>query len=87
MIPKRRMTEQQTAKLTSLTKMRPKTGKAYSIVTALDAPAARQRRLAFNNLYTWMRRCRLQPIKNAATTLRSHKQNILAYSPHYERRL
>ena len=29
-----------------------------------------------------MRRCRLQPMKDAATTLRNHKEKILAYFYH-----
>jgi transposase len=33
----------------------------------------------FNSLYSWMRRCRLEPIKRAAETLKRHKDNILAY--------
>ena len=37
MVPKGRMTEAQSAKLNSLSKLYPKTGKAYSIVAALDS--------------------------------------------------
>ncbi|WP_262394247.1 transposase [Youxingia wuxianensis] len=39
-------------------------------------------RNAFDSLYSWMRRCRLQPMKDAATTLRNHKEKILAYFYH-----
>ena len=86
MIPKGRMTEQQAAKLDSLTKMYPKTGKAYRIVAVLDelynSRTMEEAQSAFDSLYSWMRRCRLQPMKEAATTLRNHKQNILAYFYH-----
>ena len=37
---------------------------------------------AFNRLYSWMRRCRLAPMKAAATTLKNHKDKILAYFYH-----
>ena len=40
------------------------------------------KRNAFDSLYSWMRRCRLQPMKDAATTLRNHKEKILAYFYH-----
>lgn len=83
MIPKARMTEAQTAKLESLSALYPKTGKAYSIVAALDAFYACQTmeeaETAFDRLYSWMRRCRLQPMKEAASTLRNHRDKILAY--------
>lgn len=64
----------------------PKTGKAYSIVAALDdfyaCYTVEEARNAFDSLYSWMRRCRLQPMKDAATTLRNHKEKILAYFYH-----
>ena len=88
MIPRGRMSEQQVAKLDSLSKRYPKTGKAYSIVAALDdfyaCYTVEEARNAFDSLYSWMRmrRCRLQPMKDAATTLRNHKEKILAYFYH-----
>ena len=86
MVPKGRMTEAQSAKLNSLSKLYPKTGKAYSIVAALDTFYACQTmedsEKAFDGLYSWMRRCRLQPMKDAALTLKRHKDKILAYFYH-----
>ena len=86
MVPKGRMTEAQSAKLNSLSKLYPKTGKAYSIVAALDSFYACQTmedaEKAFDGLYSWMRRCRLQPMKDAALTLKRHRDKILAYFYH-----
>lgn len=83
MIPKARMTQPQAAKLESLSALYPKTGKAYSIVATLDAFYAcrtmEEAETAFDRLYSWMRRCRLQPMKEAASTLRNHRDKILAY--------
>ena len=33
----------------------------------------------FKELYSWMRRCRLEPMKNAAVTLMNHRKEILNY--------
>ena len=70
MIPRGRMSEQQVAKLDSLSKRYPKTGKAYSIVAALDdfyaCYTVEEARNAFDSLYSRMRRCRLQPMKDMA---------------------
>ena len=86
MVSKNRMTQEQTIKLNALSKLYPKTGKAYSIVAALDAFYSCQRideaTNAFDRLYSWMRRCRLAPMKAAATTLKNHKDEILAYFHH-----
>lgn len=86
MIPRGRMTEQQAIKLDSLSRQYPKTGKAYRIVTALDdfytCRTMEEAELSFERLYSWMRRCRLKPMKEAATTLRNHKEKILSYFYH-----
>lgn len=83
MVPKAKMTDAQAAKLDSLSKLYPKTGKAYSIVASLDAFYAcrtmEEAEDAFDRLYSWMRRCRLQPMKDAALTIRNHRKKILAY--------
>ncbi|NSW91727.1 MAG: transposase [Firmicutes bacterium] len=34
---------------------------------------------SFDSLYSWMRRCRLQPMKEVAEALMRHKDKILAY--------
>lgn len=83
MVPSSRMTEKQSEKLIALSKLYPKTGKAYRIVTALDGfyfcRTIDEATDAFDKLYSWMRRCRLKPMKEAAKTLMNHKDNILAY--------
>ena len=83
MIPKGRMTDKQAAMLDTLIKRYPKTGRAYSIVSALDdfyaCKTKEEAIVAFDKLYSWMRRCRLEPMKEAAMTLRNHKDKILAY--------
>ena len=83
MMPKGRMTDKQAAMLDSLIKRYPKTGRAYSMLSALDDLYAcrtkEEATVAFDKLYSWMRRCRLEPMKEAAMTLRNHKDKILAY--------
>lgn len=86
MIPQSKLSEEQSTKLQFLSKQYPKTGRAYRIVAALDAFYACQTpeeaAKAFDGLYSWMRRCRLQPMKDAAETLKRHQGNILAYFRH-----
>ena len=86
MIPKARMTCEQAEKLESLSKLYPKTGKAYSIVATLDdfytCQTVEEAEQAFDRLYSWMLRCRLKPMKEVAKTLRNHKTKILAYFYH-----
>ena len=86
MVPESRMTESQIAKLNTLSKMYPKTGKAYRIVATLDSfydcQSMNNAVKAFEGLYSWMRRCRLQPMKDAALMLMRHKDKILAYFSH-----
>lgn len=83
MVPKSRMSQEQTTKLEALSKMYPRTGKAYSIVATLDefynCQSIDEAVAAFERLYSWMRRCRLSPMKTAAMTLKNHKDKILAY--------
>lgn len=86
MVPKGRLTDAQATKLDSLSKLYPKTGRAYSIVSALDSlytcHTKQDAEKSFDGLYSWMRRCRLQPMKDAALTLKRHKDKILAYFYH-----
>lgn len=83
MVPKSRMSQEQTTKLEALSKMYPRTGKAYSIVATLDefysCQSIDEAVAAFDQLYSWMRRCRLSPMKTAAMTLKNHKDKIIAY--------
>ena len=70
-------------RLTALSKAYPKTGRTFRIVQALDLfyaskddkEAAKQ----FKQLYSWMRRSRLTPMKDAAETLMNHEREILHY--------
>lgn len=83
MVPKSKLTEEQSANLFALSKRFPKTGKAYRIVAALDefyhSATPEIAADAFDRLYSWMRRCRLEPMKDAALSLLRHKDKILAY--------
>jgi transposase len=77
------MNAEQLTKLAALSKAYPKTGRAFRIVQALDLfyaskddkEAAKQ----FKQLYSWMRRSRLAPMKDAAETLMNHEREILHY--------
>lgn len=83
MVPKSKLTEEQSANLFALSKRFPKTGKAYRIVATLDefyhSATPEIAADAFDRLYSWMRRCRLEPMKDAALSLLRHKDKILAY--------
>jgi transposase len=66
-----------------MSKRYPQTGKAYRIVAGLDdfysCITMEEAETAFDGLYSWMRRCRLKPMKDAAETLKRHRDKILAY--------
>jgi transposase len=83
MVPKTRATAEQAAKLADMSKRYPKTGRAYRIVAGLDdfyaCRSMDEAENSFDSLYSWMRRCRLQPMKDAAETLKRHRDKILAY--------
>jgi len=83
MTPEARLTEEQANKLAAISKRYPQTGRAYRIVTGLDGFYAsrtpEEAETTFDSLYSWMRRCRLKPMKDAAATLLRHKGKILAY--------
>ena len=83
MLSESRMSDQQKAQVASLSKTYPKTGKAFRIVQALDAFYAASTRdegeSLFLQLYSWMRRCRLKPMKKAALSLMEHKSLILNF--------
>jgi transposase len=86
MIPEGRMDKQQQEKLAEVSKLYPKTGRAFRMVQALDEvykcnDVARAITM-FDKLYTWLRRSRLEPMKRVALTLRQHKAEILAYYFH-----
>jgi len=83
MIPESKLSAEQAVKLAEMSKRYPQTGRAYRIVAGLDdfysSRTVAEATDAFKSLYSWMRRCRLKPMKDAAETLMRHKDKILAY--------
>jgi transposase len=83
MIPQAKLDEEKSSKLAEMSKRYPQTGRAYRIVAALDdfyaSRTVEEAETSFNSLYSWMRRCRLSPMKKAAETLKRHKDKIIAY--------
>ena len=83
MVPQGRMTDKQRTMVAELSKQYKKTGRAFRIVRSLDdfyastSMVEAQERL--DKLCSWMRRCRLKPMKDAALTLRNHSKEILNY--------
>lgn len=75
--------DEQSAALRTLSKAYPKTGRAARIVAALDgfyaSGSVGEAEVAFGALCSWMRRCRLGPMKEAAATLMRHRAGILAH--------
>ena len=77
------MSEKQQYRYKTLSKTYPKTARAHRIVEALDtfyacttmADATKH----FKELYSWIRRCRLQPMKDVAVTLMKHRNEIMNY--------
>jgi len=82
-IPARKLTPEQAAEIAALSKRFPRTGRACRIVAGLDAfyesGSMEQAELSFKALCSWMRRCRLAPMKEAALSLLRHQTKILAY--------
>jgi transposase len=83
MIPEAKLSGEQAAKIAEMSKRYPLTGRAYRIVAGLDdfysSRTPKEAEAAFDSLYSWMRRCRLKPMKEAAATLMRHKDKILHY--------
>ena len=83
MIPEKRMTDKQKAKLEELSSLYPQTGRAYRIVASFDdfysAGSLEEANMLFDSLYSWMRRCRLKAMKDCALSLKSHKEKIMNY--------
>ena len=83
MVSQGRMTDKQRTMVAELSKQYKKTGRAFRIVQSLDdfyastSMVEAQERL--DKLCSWMRRCRLKPMKDAALTLRNHGKEILNY--------
>lgn len=83
MIPEAKMTEAQRTHIAELSSSYPKTGRAFRIVQSLDlfyaANDEAEASIQFDRLYSWMRHCKLQPMKDAAKTLKNHRVEILNY--------
>lgn len=83
MIPATKQTDAQKEKIEQISKEYPKTGRAYRIVQALDIVYASYdeeiARSRLEQLCQWMRRCRLEPMKRVAQTLREYSSEILSY--------
>ena len=83
MVPIGRMDDTHIEQVITLSKMYPMTGRAFRIVQSLDAFYAASNREEgeelFARIYSWMRRCRLGPMKDAAASLMRHRDLILNY--------
>ncbi|MEG0995538.1 MAG: transposase, partial [Clostridia bacterium] len=83
MIPLTRMTAQQILKKDELSKRYPKTGRAFRMIEAFDdfygCVSMKEAEEAFHKLYRWLRRSRLEPMKQVALTLMAYKESILSY--------
>lgn len=83
MVPEGRMTDKQRTMVTELSKQYKKTGRAFRIVRSLDdfyaSTSMVEAQARLDKLCSWMRRCRLKPMKDAALTLRNHGKEILNY--------
>ena len=81
MIPENRQTEEQHFKVEQISKEYPKTGRAFRMVQAIDTVYARENidvaSNRLNQLYCWLRRSRLEPMKKCALTLRNYSEEIL----------
>ena len=83
MIPEHRMNEQQREKLAKLSQEYPKLGRAFRMVKQLDDLYACATRLeaesVMRRLTSWMMHSKLEPMKRAAASLRSHREEIMTY--------
>ena len=82
-MPESRLTEAQRRQLAALSRQYPKTGRAHMILEYLDEfyrnRDEAEARIRLKRLCSWMRRCRLGPMKAAAKTLMAHSEKILKY--------
>ncbi|GHU83127.1 hypothetical protein FACS1894196_2500 [Clostridia bacterium] len=81
MIPETRQNEQQRLRVAELSKLYPKTGRAFRMVQGLDTVYASadvtEAEKRFDSLYSWLRKSRLEPMKKVALTLRKYSEEIL----------
>ena len=83
-VPKSKMSKKQIAEVNLIAKCYPRVGRAFGIVQALDvvlysSETVEEATELLKQLYSWMRRCRLEPMKDGAQTLVKHSQRILNY--------
>ncbi len=83
MVPERKMTEEQQAKMKSISKAYPKSGRAYRMVSAFDdfylCETVKEAEFTFKKLYYWLSHSGLEPMKKAAKTLKNHLDKILLF--------
>ena len=81
MIPESKQTEQQRIKVAEISRQYKKTGRAYRMVQSIDevyrSPDIEEATRKLNQLYSWMRKSRLEPMKRVALTLRKYFVEIL----------
>lgn len=74
---------EQAKQLKDLSKRYPLTGRAARIVAGLDdfyqSVTEEEAEKSFEDLCSWMRHCRLEPMKKVAETMKRHKKQILGY--------
>ncbi len=83
MIPKAKMTDAQRIHVVELSPSYPQTGRAVRIVQSLDlffvANNESEASIQFDRLYSWIRHCKLEPMKDAGKTFKDHSREILNY--------
>lgn len=81
MIPSVKMNASQAERTDRLSKQYPNIGKAFRMVSLLDevyrCPDLVTAARTLNNLIGWMRRCRIEPMKKVAATLKLYRKEIL----------
>lgn len=81
MIPETRQNKEQRESISKLCREYPNTGRAYRMVQALDIIYASENisiaQKRFDDLYSWLRRSHLEPMKKVALTLKKHREEIL----------
>lgn len=81
MIPEARQSEAQKLRVAEISKQYPKTGRAYRMIQVLDMIYAsrdfEEAEQRLKQLYGWLRKSRLEPMKRVAKTLMSYKTEIL----------
>lgn len=81
MIPQSKQSEEQRLKIESISKEYPQTGRAFRMVQSIDTVYAstniEEAEVRLKQLYSWMRRSRLEPMKKTANTLKDYFEEIL----------